>query len=257
MQKISNADLDITYQILILFAVGSLAGFMNVMAGGGSSITLPVLIFLGLDATTANGTNRIAIIIQNISAVYSFKQEDYYEFKESLKLSLFALPGSVIGAIVAVRIDDELFKSILAVVMILIVITMIIPRKKNVSNSVVSKGRRIALYASMVGIGFYGGFIQVGVGFILMASLHYLSRLNLVYVNMHKVFIVLIYTAPALIVFIISGNINWFLGLSLACGNAVGGWWAAKASVKKGEKIVRFVLIGAILIMALKLLKVF
>lgn len=257
LQKIYGIRLDITYQIIILFVVGSLAGFINVMAGGGSSLTLPVLIFLGLDPTTANGTNRVAIIIQNVSAVYSFKREDYYEFNESIKLSLFALPGSVIGAIVAVNIDDELFKSILAVIMILVVITMIIPRKKIETGSIIHKGRRWLLYLAMVGVGFYGGFIQVGVGFILMASLHYLSKLNLVYVNMHKVFIVLIYTTPALLVFVLSGNINWFLGLSLACGNAFGGWWAAKASVKKGEKAVRIVLVVAILIMAMKLLKLF
>lgn len=109
----------------------------------------------------------------------------------------------------------------------------------------------------MFGIGFYGGFIQVGIGFILMASLQYLAKLNLVLVNMHKVFIVLIYTAPALLIFIISGNVNWGLGLSLAAGNAFGAWYAAKFAVKKGEKIIKIVLISAILLMALKLFDLF
>jgi len=90
-----------------------------------------------------------------------------------------------------------------------------------------------------------------------MASLKYLMKLNLVLVNMHKVFIVLIYTIPALIVFIVTDNVNWFLGLSLAVGNALGGWWGAKMSVKKGEGFIKGVLIIAILIMALRLLKVY
>jgi uncharacterized membrane protein YfcA len=85
--------------ILILFAAGTIAGFINVMAGGGSSITLPILIFLGLDATVANGTNRIAIFIQNISAIKSFKNEQYSEFKISFTMALFALPGAIIGAL--------------------------------------------------------------------------------------------------------------------------------------------------------------
>jgi hypothetical protein len=110
---------------------------------------------------------------------------------------------------------------------------------------------------ALLGIGFYGGFIQVGIGFIIMAALKYLMKLNLVLVNMHKVFIVLIYTIPALIVFIATENVNWFLGLSLAAGNAIGGWWGAKMSVKRGEEFIKGILIVAILIMALKLLKVY
>jgi uncharacterized membrane protein YfcA len=109
----------------------------------------------------------------------------------------------------------------------------------------------------MFGIGFYGGFIQVGVGFLLMAALHYLMKLNLVYVNMHKVFIVLVYTIPALLVFVITDNIHWQFGFSLAAGNAIGGWWGAKMSVKKGEKFIKMVLIAAVSIMSLKLLGVF
>ena len=244
------------YSILILFGTGLIAGFMNVTAGGGSTLTLPALIFLGLDSATANGTNRIAILLQNVSAVYSFKQENYKQFDISLKLSLLTLPGSILGALLAIKISDELFQKILAVVMIGIIISMIIPTKKNVSEN---KNNKISwqTYIAMVFIGFYGGFIQVGVGFILMAALKYLMRLNLVYINMHKVFIVLIYTIPALLIFIISKNINWILGIGLAAGNIIGGWWGAKLSVKKGEKFIRMFLIAAIFIIALKLFGVF
>jgi hypothetical protein len=90
-----------------------------------------------------------------------------------------------------------------------------------------------------------------------MAALHYLMKLNLVYVNMHKVFIVFIFTVPALIVFIATGNINWNLGISLAAGNGLGAWWAAKISVKKGEGVIKIVLFVAVFIMALKLLNIF
>ena len=241
---------------IILFFVGLAAGFLNVMAGGGSTLTLPVLIFLGLDSATANGTNRIAIIIQNISAILSFRKEKYSKFKISLKLALFTLPGAVIGALAAVKMSDALFQKILAVVMIGVVISMILPRKK-IENENPEGELSWKIYAAMFGIGFYGGFIQVGVGFLLMAALLYLMKLNLVFVNMHKVFIVLIYTIPALFIFAYSGNVNWLLGLTLAAGNAAGAWQAAKLSVKKGEKAVRFVLIAAIIIMAMKLLNVF
>jgi uncharacterized membrane protein YfcA len=241
----------------LLFIIGIIAGFINVMAGGGSTLTLPALIFLGLDSALANGTNRVAILIQNLFAVYSFKREKYQRFKLSLKMSLFTLPGAAAGALIAVKISDRGFQTILGIVMIGIIISMIIPRSKIEHTGTDNKKISPWIYAAMVFIGFYGGFIQVGVGFIIMAALHYLLQVNLVHVNMHKVFIIFIYTIPAIIIFIFTNNINWELGLTLAAGNALGAWWAAKFSVKKGEGIIKIILIIVVLIMSLKLLNVF
>lgn len=242
--------------LLLLFTVGAISGFINVNAGGGSSLTLPTLIFLGLDGALANGTNRISILIQSFAGVYSFKRENFSDFKLSLRIAWLTLPGSIIGSILVINISDELFEKILGAVMIGIILSMIIPRKK---INVIENNNKISwnVYLAMFGIGFYGGFIQVGVGFILMAVLQYLMKLNLVLVNMHKVFIVMIYTVPATIVFILSGNVNWGLALTLATGNSLGAWWAAKFAVKKGEKLIKAVLIAAILIMSLKLFDVF
>lgn len=242
--------------IIILFVVGTVAGVINVMAGGGSTLTLPALIFLGLDGTVANGTNRIAILIQNIFAVYSFKREKFSKFKLSLKMSFFTLPGALIGAIVASKIEGAVFEKILGIVMIGIIITMVIPQKRNNYAEEITKIPWV-VYLAMFGIGFYGGFIQVGVGFILMAALHYLLKENLVLVNVHKVFIVFIFTIPAFIVFVMTDSVSWFHGLSLAAGNSFGAWWSAKLSVKKGEKVIKPVLIAAIFIMSLKLIGAF
>jgi uncharacterized membrane protein YfcA len=246
---------DIT-SALILFGVGAVSGFMNVVAGGGSSLTLPALIFLGLDSTVANGTNRIAVIFQNVSAIYAFKREKYSQFRLSWKLSLLTLPGTVAGAVLALNIGDELFEKILGVIMIGVIISMIVPNPKIKTDADQDK-IPWTVHLSMFGIGFYGGFIQVGIGFMIMAALQYLMKLNLVIVNMHKVFIVLVLTIPAFVVFLISGNINWQLGISLAIGNAFGAWWAAKLSIRKGEKFIKIVLIITVFIMALKLLDVF
>lgn len=168
---------------------------------------------------------------------------------------MFTLPGAIAGALLAVELDDEIFQKILGIIMIGIILSMFLPQKQ--TNSAGNSKISLSTAASMIGIGFYGGFIQVGVGFLIMASLKYLMKLNLVLVNMHKVFVVLIYTVPALIIFIVTDNVNWFLGLSLAAGNALGGWWGAKLSVKKGEKLIKTVLIVAVFIMALKLLNFF
>lgn len=242
---------------ILLFLIGSAAGFLNVIAGGGSSLTLPALIFLGLDASVANGTNRAAILVQNISAVHSFKKENYFESKLSLKLAVLTLPGAIAGAIAAVKISNQTFETVLGIVMIGVIISLLIPMPKQTTVNGNTNLNSIPMYLSMFAIGFYGAFIQVGVGFLLMAALHYLMKLDLVRVNMHKVFIVLIFTIPALIIFILTENINWPLAVSLSIGNAFGAWWSVKISVRKGEKFIKMILIVAVLIMALKLLKVF
>lgn len=248
---------DIT-NILILFAVGVLSAFLNVMAGGGSALALPALIFLGLDGSVANGTNRVAILIQNISAVSSFRQKEVHAFKQSMQFTLWALPGAVAGSIIGVTIDDTWFQRILGVVMIGTVVTILLPKSegKSISDSSLKKRERW-IYPMMFGIGIYGGFIQISVGFLFMAALYHLLKMNLVYVNMHKVTIVMMYMVPSILVYALTGNVNWILGLILGAGSAVGGWWAAHASVKGGEKLIRYVLVVAILIMALKLFDVF
>ncbi|MFC2165664.1 sulfite exporter TauE/SafE family protein [Acidobacteriota bacterium] len=237
----------------LLLAVGTAAGFINVNAGGGSSISVPVLIFMGLDAAVANGTNRVAILIQNISAVASFHKKKFHDYKMSLKLSLFTLPGAIVGAVVATRVSNVLFQRILGVVLIFIVVSMFFSRSYRDINHLQDTRPNWLIYPALLGIGFFGGFLQVGVGFLFMAALYHLLSISLVKVNMHKVFIILIYTIPALFIFIITGNVLWEYGLALAVGTAFGGWWGAHVSVKGGERAIRYILAAAIIIMALKL----
>jgi len=243
------------YAYILLFFAGVLAGFVNVMAGGGSALTLPLLIFLGLDGATANGTNRLAILIQNVFAVWSFKRQKQAAFKQSFYFALATLPGAVIGALTAVRLTDFWFRKILGIVIVFVIFSLLIPKPhaKNESKRKDPKSG-FMLYLSLFGIGFYGGFIQAGVGFLLMSALYYLANLDLVRVNVHKVFIVFIYTVPALAIFALTGNIDWLLGFILAAGNALGGWLSAHLAVKKGIKIVRLVLLFAFILMAAKLI---
>ena len=242
--------------LLLLFGAGAVAGFINVNAGGGSSLTLPALYFMGLDWAVANGTNRIALVLQNIFAVASFQKNKVFELKSSLTLAVFTLPGAVLGAILATRVSNLLFQRILGIVLIFIVISMLFSRSYQ-KNSIPSGKKTWLIYPALLGIGFYGGFLQVGVGFLFMAALYHLLHENLIKVNMHKVFIILIYTIAALLVFSLTGNVNWTYGLVLAAGNALGGWWGAHFAVKGGEKFIRIILGLGILLIALKLFNLF
>jgi hypothetical protein len=241
-----------------LFGVGAFAGFVNIMAGGGSTLTLPALIFLGLDGPTANGTNRVAILIQNISAVASFRSEKFSSFKLGFKMAAFTLPGAIAGALFAAVIPDDLFRVILAFVLVGVAITMLIPKRKTPTTEFGAEtDPPWTLYLALFGVGFYGGFIQVGVGFILMLALHGLLKVSLARVNMHKVFIVLVYTIPALVVFVVADLVRWDFGLTMAAGNAGGAWLSAKLAVRKGDKIVKWFVAAAVVVVSLKLIGAF
>ena len=243
--------------LFLLVLVGVVAGFLNVMAGGGSVISLPLLIFLGLESSLANGTNRLAIFIQTISSMISFKQEDVSDFKTSLKLASCALPGAVAGVILAVKIDSILFQRVLAVFIFGLLLTVIIPTSKNRPGPISGAKRSWLIYPAMLTIGFVGGFHQVGIGFLMIGALRHILKMDLVQINMHKAAVFFIYTIPAMIVFAWTDNINWKYGIALAVGNACGGWWSAKIAVKRGEKVIRIVLAVAMFIMAVRLLKSF
>jgi uncharacterized membrane protein YfcA len=112
------------WQLALLAATGVAAGILNVMAGGGSLLSVPVMLFLGLPGPVANGTNRISIIGQNIVAVRTFMRRGFADFRLSLSLAACALPGAVLGALVGVRLEGEWFDRVLALVMIAVLVAM-------------------------------------------------------------------------------------------------------------------------------------
>lgn len=240
---------------LLLVGVGLLAGFINVVAGGGSLLTLPTMIFLGLPTNVANASNRIAVIVQNIFAIKGFHEEKISTYPYNLYLSATALIGALIGAQISVDMDEALFKKALSIVMIIIIAyTIFKPKKKgeegeeNLSTPAKIKGMIIFFF-----IGIYGGFIQAGVGLLVMSALSIVNSFSLVKANSAKVVIICLFNIASLALFLYHGLVDWKYGLILAIGNATGGYLASKWQVKSGEKWIKRFLIVAVLGLAIKL----
>jgi len=251
------------WHYVLLAGLGVIAGTLNVLAGGGSLLTLPAMIFLGMDGPVANGTNRVAIVAQNLTAITGFKSKGYSDFRLSFSLAMATVPGAIAGAWLGTMVRGEMFNRVLGIILIAVLIHMSIERhrkKKMIAPSEPATMKPISRkqfwlgHLCLVGVGFYGGFIQAGVGFLLMAALHQVMGLDLVRVNMHKVFIVGVFTLVALIVFAARGQVLWIPGLGLAIGNSIGGWIGSQISVNKGESWIRGALYIALVIMAVKLL---
>ncbi len=244
------------WQAVLLCGVGVAAGWLNVMAGGGSLLSVPTMLFLGLPGPVANGTNRVAILAQNVVAVAAFRRSGYADFRLSLTLGAAAVPGAVAGALVGTKLEGEWFERVLALVMIGVMILMATRRRQVARTAAVplTRGRLIAGHLAMVGAGFWGGFIQIGVGFVLMPILHRILGLDLVRVNMHKVFIVMVFTVVALTVFASRVDLAWWMGVALALGNAAGGWLGAHTTVTRGERWIRPVFFTVLTVFVVKLL---
>jgi uncharacterized membrane protein YfcA len=241
---------------LLLFLAGLVAGTLNVIAGGGSMLTLPVMIFLGLPPTVANGTNRVAILIQNIGASWAFHRKKLISRDWLLLAVPPALVGVVVGTLVAVKIGDLAFQRILALILVALAAwTVWRPIKPpEEGDAPPPKGtRRWAFALFFFFAGAYGGFIQAGVGFIILAVTT-AGGLNLIRGNALKIPLVLAFTAVALAVFAWNGKVDWGVGLALAAGNFLGGLAGVRLQISKGHKWVRGVVTLTIVVFAVRLL---
>lgn len=239
-----------------LISAGVVGGAINVMAGGGSVITVPMMVFLGVPGPIANGTNRIAILVQNLTAAGTFWSAGKHNLALSMRLSACAMPGAVLGAWLGSSLSGEWFRWVLAAVMVIVLILMHSSGRRTTpsTNTVINPTRRRWGYLLMVAAGFWGGFIQIGMGFILMPILHRVMGYDLVTTNVQKVFITASYTAVALIIYSLNSDVLWLLGATLAVGNGLGGYIGARLTLTGGETLIQRVMTVAILIMVVRLL---
>lgn len=242
---------------LLLFASGLIAGAINVIAGGGSFLTLPILMFLGLPAGLANGTNRVGILLQNVGAVWSFERHRVLDWTSLWWAAGPATAGAVLGTWGALIISDQAFKRILAILMLTVSVwTLWSPRRRRDGELSADGSRSGWQYAltglAFFGVGIYGGFVQAGVGFFILAVTSAVG-LDLVRGNAVKVLTVLCFTALSLGLFAWQGQVHWLMGLTLAAGTIIGGLVGARLTVLKGHRWVRGVVTVTIILFALKL----
>jgi uncharacterized membrane protein YfcA len=243
--------------ILLLAAVpitGFAAGFINTLAGSGSLLTLPVLILLGLPANVANATNRVGVLLQNVVAVATFRRRGALELTGSWKLIVTTVVGSIVGAVLAVDLDEALLRRIIGVLMVVLLGVMFFKPERWIAEHATRREPRLAVEIPLFfAIGVYGGFIQVSVGLFLIAGLVLGAGYNLIGANAMKNFLVLIFTAAALVVFVIHDQVDWMLGLLLGAGQALGAWVAARTALKHGAEFVRWTVIVVIVASAIAL----
>jgi uncharacterized membrane protein YfcA len=240
-------------EIISLIVAGVLVGFINTLAGGGSIISLSLLMFLGLPANVANGTNRIAITLQTFTASRNFLKAGLLKSKKGVMLGIPAVIGSIAGSFIAIEINEAVFEKIM--VFIMFAMLFFIFYKPSVwlkgKAELMNKKSTWFQYVIFFLIGIYGGFIHAGIGYLLLIALVLGGGFDLLQANALKVLIVFMYVPFTLLVFLISGQVNYLYGFVLAIGNVSGAVLASRFAIKEGAGFVRWVIFVVVIFTAL------
>ncbi|MGE3273978.1 MAG: sulfite exporter TauE/SafE family protein [Vicinamibacterales bacterium] len=239
---------------LICALTGVVAGVLNVLAGGGSFLTLPVLLFLGLPAAVANGTNRVGVMTQSLGAVWGFHRYGKMDWRWAFAVSVPAVLGAALGVWASLTIPDFAFRRILSVVMLVITLWTLF-RKASTPPPPDATPRSPWHWSTVLaffGVGVYGGFLQAGVGFLVLAATS-AAGLDLVRGNAVKMLSVLLLTMLSLAVFAGTGHVDWALGLALGIGNLAGAMVGVRLAVLKGHRWLERIVTITIVVFAVLL----
>lgn len=248
----------LTYGLAI--AAGMLAGVVNTLAGSGSLVTLPLLVFLGLPPHLANGTNRIGVTIQNIVSLATLKRHGALELQGSPWYVVPTLIGAAVGASVAVDIDERMLELAIGGIMaVMLVVLLVNPKRWLEPRELNGERPRWWVLLGFVGIGFYGGFIQAGVGILLLIGLVMGAGLGAMHANAIKLFLTLLFTAVSLAIFAWNEQVVWSVGLVVAVGQACGAYLGARFLAESDAAAVwiRRVLIAVVAVSCLKFFGLF
>ncbi len=235
--------------VLWLVPVGLVAGIVNTLAGGGSFLTLSAMVWLGLPAPVANATNRVGVLAQSVASAESFRREGLADTEDLWVQIGVVCAGAAGGAGLSLVLDPAVFERVLGVAMVAMLgVTLVRPRSWSQPKPP-SPWRWVALFLA----GAYGGFLQAGVGVLLLPSLVLLGGREPVAANARKVLLVAALTVPALAIYVASGLVDWVAGVALAAGSALGGVLGSRITIGAGAKVVWGALVLVVVATAVKL----
>jgi uncharacterized membrane protein YfcA len=238
------------WQALLLVVGGFFAGGINTVAGGGSTLTVPLLVLAGVPGNAANGSNRIGILTSSLAASASFARLGVKGLAHTGPVIVPVVIGSLVGSLAISQLTDDAFETLFGFLMIPLIILAIRKPSAQVDGPTWPRWLTVVVF---FGIGIYGGAIQAGVGLVLLAALTR-AGFDLVTANHIKVLVNLVVTAVALPIFILNDQVRWIPALVLAAGFTAGGWFGAHFAVKGGEKWIRVMMVVATVILAGSLL---
>lgn len=228
--------------VAVLILSGVVVGIINTLAGGGSIISMTLFMVLGLPVGVANGTNRIAVVLQNLTSSVAFLRKRMLDVRSGIKLSIPAVVGNIAGSMVATHISDTVFKICMSVVLTVVLLYMIFDRSHKHPH--IHGGHPLQLrfyhYIWFLLLGFYGGYIYIGLGYAVLAVTIWSMKLDIITANVVKCFMIFVATPFSLAIFMLNGQVDYAYGLWHGLGNVIGAVLASHFAMAWGVKFVRY-----------------
>lgn len=236
--------------ILVLIISGIVVGVINTLAGGGAIISMTLFMVLGLPIGVANGTNRIAVVLQNFTSSIAFLRKRMLDIVSGIKLSIPAVIGNIIGSLVATHISDTVFTICMTVVLSVVLLYMIFDRSDQ--HLKIHGGHPLDLrwwhYLWFLLLGFYGGYIYIGLGYVVLAVAIWSMKLDIITANVVKCFIIFVATPFSLLIFMLDGQVDYSYGLWHGLGNVIGAAFASHFAMSWGVKFVKYFTLVVLLV---------
>ena len=234
----------IWWQYLAIALLGTLAGIINIMAGGGSNLILPVLMMFGIPPDIANGSNRVGIFLQTITGIRGFaKAGKIPPHRQWQAVLVPTLLGGIAGAVAASVLPNWILKPTLLLSMLTVAtIVLVKPRLFEVQAASIPQPLRPHSWILLFFIGIYGGFVQAGVGLLMLPVFAGLLGYDMIRSNALKLLCTMGFTTAAFLIFIVQGQIWWGVGIALAAGNTLGAMIGVRLALKLPVRIVRWLI---------------
>ncbi len=243
-------------EVAAIAAAGFVSGVVNTMAGGGSLLTVPLLVMLGLPGTIANGTNRVAVFVQSVVGALGFRAEGVSGFSKSLPVLVPMVLGGTLGAYAVARLDDVTFERLFGVVMLLLLLPALrTPTRASLESERAAMSPMTSALTFFT-IGLYGGSFQAGVGIFLVLALARAGH-GLVVANSIKAVAIAAFTAVAVAIFVFEGQVVWMPALVLSAATALGAAVGVRLAVRGGDRVIRPVIALAVIAMAGRMLRLY
>lgn len=246
---------------LIMIIGSALAGFIGTLAGLASVLTLYLLIdVVQLDPTLANGTNRIGVLAMALMALPTFYKKGHLDLNKSWPIIMAIFIGSLGGFWVAIIIDNHSFKEVFRYLLLVMLLVVLYDPKKWVRQTEYSHQMNlwIGIPVFLV-MGFYAGFIQLGIGVFLVIFLALVGKYSLVDANGIKLAAFALYTTVGICIFAYNDRIDWEIGGMMAFGQGIGAYIAARfaTTYPNSNGFVRYLLIIMLVVAIIKMFKLY
>lgn len=250
------------HMYFLLFLAGLLAGTINTLAGNGSVFTLSLLLFCGMPAGIANGTNRVGAFVQCIVSLVTLRSSSKFKplLSESLWLMVPTVMGTILGAYVAVNVPDDLLDKVIGYLMILMLgLLLFKPKRWLIETSQRANNKSFLNFIIFMAIGWYAGFIQMGMGILFLSVLVLIAKYNLIDANFIKIIICAVLLIPALLIYVFNQQVDWQPAIALATGQGIGAWLATSFALenKKANLWVRYLLLIMVSLAIIKLFELY